>query len=385
MAHGMINVFQPDLGEQELAAIAEVFAGRWLGYGPRTRRFEAEFAERIGVPPDRVLFLNSATAGLFLACELLDLMPGDEVVMPSQGFVANANSVVAVGARPVFCDVDPRTLNPTVAHVEAALTPRTRAVVVLHYGGYPGEVAAIAELCRSRGVALIEDAACSISSTVDGKACGTFGDIAMWSFDSRKIMTTGDGGVLYTRDPERARRAHRLAYHGLEDRSAFTTAGKGAAQWWELHISEVGRRVIGNDMTAAIGSVQLARLPAFLRRRAEIADLYTRLLADVGGVRTPPPLPPGHTTSNYFYWVQFAGGIRDAVAQHLLERGIYTTFRYSPLHAVPVFGWEGTLPGTEEAARTTLILPGHHGLSDDDVHLVADELRTVVESHLVRT
>lgn len=147
----MINVFQPSLGEAELLALSEVFASNWLGHGPRTDEFEARFADHIGVEPDRMVFLNSGTAGLFLATELLDLGPGDEVVLPSVSFVAAANAIAATGARPVFCDVDPHGLHPTVEHVERAMTPRTRAVIVLHYGGYPGEVTGIAALCRQRG------------------------------------------------------------------------------------------------------------------------------------------------------------------------------------------------------------------------------------------
>lgn len=220
----MINVFQPSLGEEELAAVSEVFAGNWLGHGPRTRRFEAEFADHLGVPAENVLFINSATAGLFLATELLALGPGDDVVLPSMSFVAAGNAVAATGARPVFCDVDPRTLNPTADDIERALTPQTKAVLVLHYGGYPGDIERIAALCHDRGITLVEDAACAVASDVDGTRAGTFGDLAMWSFDSMKVLVTGDGGMLYVRDPELARTARTLAYHGLEQASGFAAA-----------------------------------------------------------------------------------------------------------------------------------------------------------------
>ncbi|MFE9202422.1 DegT/DnrJ/EryC1/StrS family aminotransferase [Micromonospora sp. NPDC007230] len=377
----MLNVFQPALGEEELAAVAEAFASNWVGYGSRAARFEAEFADHVGVPGENMIFINSATSGLFLAMELVGLGPGDEVVLPSQAFVANANAVLAAGARPVFCDVDPHTLNPSAADVERVLGPRTKAVMVLHYGGYPGEIAEIAEVCRRRGVPLVEDAACAPASAVAGRSCGSFGDLAVWSFDSRKIITTGDGGMLYVRDPALARRANRLAYHGLEDRSSFTTAARVSSRWWDLHVDEPGRRLIGNDMTAAIGSVQLRRLPGFVRRRREIAERYDELLHDVDGVRLPPPLPAGHISSYYFYWVQMAAAIRDEVAEDLLKADVYTTFRYAPLHHVPLFG-SADLPGTEEASRTTLLLPLHQGLSDDDVRLVTGRLREAVESRL---
>ena len=375
----MINVFQPSLGDEELEAIRDVFAGNWLGHGPRTRAFEAQFAEHLGVAAEQVIFINSATAGLFLATELLDLGPGDDVVLPSISFVGAANAICATGARPVFCDVDPRTLNPSVADLERALTPRTRAVLLLHYGGYPGDVARIAAFCRDRSITLVEDAACAVSSRVDGRACGTFGDIAMWSFDSMKVLVTGDGGMLYVRDPELAHRAHRLAYHGLEHASGYSAAAKVPSRWWELNVKDFGRRVVGNDVTAAVGSVQLRRLPGFLQRRQQIALTYDGLLADADGIRRPPALPAGHETSYYFYWVQLDAAIRDRVAGDLLDRGIYTTFRYAPLHKVPAYRAGGHLPGADEASDTTLLLPIHQALDDADTRTVADELRKAVE------
>ncbi|MDT0446484.1 DegT/DnrJ/EryC1/StrS family aminotransferase [Streptomyces johnsoniae] len=375
----MINVFQPSLGAEELEAVQEVFESNWLGHGPRTRDFEARFAEHLGVEPEHAIFINAATAGLFLATELLGLGPADDVVLPSVSFVAAGNAVAATGARPVFCDVDPRTLNPTVEHVERALTPRTKAVLLLHYGGLPGDVAAIADLCRARGIRLVEDAACAVASTVDGKACGTFGDLGVWSFDSMKVLVTGDGGMLYVRDAELARRARRLAYYGIEQVSGFAAA-KVTDRWWELNVKDFGRRVIGNDLTAAIGAVQLRRLPSFVERRREISRRYNELLADVEGVRLPPALPAGHVGTHYFYWVQMDPAIRDRVAGDLRDRGVYTTFRYPPLHKVPAYGGDaGELPGTEAASESTLLLPLHQGLPDADVQTVADELRKAIE------
>ncbi|WBB78708.1 DegT/DnrJ/EryC1/StrS family aminotransferase [Micromonospora sp. WMMD882] len=375
----MINISQPDLGAEELDAVREVFASNWLGYGPLTRAFETEFGEFLDVPAEHLIFLNSATSGLFLATELLGLGPGDDVVLPSVSFVAAANAIAATGARPVFCDVDPRTLNPSVGDVERAITPRTRAVLILHYGGQPGDVKAIAAHCAARGIPLIEDVSVSIASAIDDRRCGTFGDIATWSFDSRKVITTGDGGMLYVRDAALSRRAKRMAYHGVADRSAFTTASRVARRWWELDVQEVGRRLIGNDLTAAIGRVQLRRLPAFVERRRVITEMYHSLLGGIEGIRLSPPLPRGHATTHYFYYVQLDPGIRDQVAEDLLARGIYTTFRYEPLHTVPLYRADGVFPGTALAAATTLLLPIHQGLDDTDVHTVAEELIKAVE------
>ncbi|MFJ3883266.1 DegT/DnrJ/EryC1/StrS family aminotransferase [Streptomyces sp. NPDC090077] len=378
----MINLFQPQVGSEELEAVAGVFEDRWLGHGPRTKAFEAAFAEHLGVAPEHVVFINSATSGLFLAAEALDLQEGDEVVLPSLSFLAAANAILAHGGRPVFCDVDPRTLNATLEDIEAALTERTKAVVVLHYGGYPGDIVRIAERCRELGITLIEDAACSVASRVDGKAVGTFGDMAMWSFDAMKVLVTGDGGMIYVKDPEQAARVRRLAYHGLAQSSGFGYA-KVSARWWELDIPEPGRRVIGNDMTAAIGSVQLRRLPEMVARRKEIVELYDRELASVDGLLTPGALPEGHESTYYFYWVQMEPGIRDQVAGDLLADDIYTTFRYAPLHKVPAYApVDGPVPelaASDWASDRTLCLPLHPGLSDADVLTVVTSLRKSVE------
>jgi aminotransferase len=381
----MINMFQPQVGAEELEAISEVFDSNWLGYGPRTKAFEKDFADHLGVPAETMLFINSATSGLHLAMELLDIGPGDDVVLPSVSFPANGHCVAASGARPVFCDVRPRTLNPTVDDIADALTPRTKAVTVLHYGGQPGDIVGISALCKERGIPLIEDAACAVGSSVGGKACGTFGDIGIWSFDSRKIITTGDGGMIYVRDAALARRAHRLAYHGLDDRGAFAAMANEPRRWWDQTIHEIGRRLIGNDLTAAIGRVQLRRLPGFIERRGAIMAEYDRLLADTEGIVRPPQLPAGHVSTNYFYWVQLDASLRDGVAEDLLRGGIYTTYRYPPLHKVPLFGSDVDLPGTDEAEATTLLLPLHQALTDADVRRVARNLITAIEGRTLRS
>jgi aminotransferase len=375
----MINLFRPTLGEAELDAVAEVFESGWVGAGARTLGFESAFAAHLGVDPASMIFISSCTAGLFAAIDLLNIQPGDEIVLPSISFVADANAIVARGGRPVFCDVDPRTLNAQLSDIDEVLTARTRAVLLLHYGGYPGDVARIAARCRERGITLIEDAACAAASRVDGKACGTFGDIAVWSFDAMKLMTTGDGGMLYVRDPELNRRARRLVYHGLEHGSAFAKATT-ARRWWELDVREVGYRAIGNDLTAAIGSVQLSRLRDFVQRRAEIAARYGRELAAVPGLLLPPAPPPGHETSHYFYWVQMDAEIRDEVAQRMYRAGVYTTFKYAPLHKVPLYGAKCDLPNAEEAAARTLCLPLHPALDDDTAGTVAAELGKALQS-----
>lgn len=368
-----INVFQPSLGRAELSAVARVFRASWPGRGAETDAFERDFAAHLGVAGALVTSVSCCTEGLFQSMRLLDIGPGDEVVLPTVHFVGAASAVAACGARPVFCDVDPRTLNATAATVEQALTSNTRALLLLHYGGVPSRMDEILPLLDGRGVALVEDSACSPASLLGGRACGTFGEIGVWSFDSMKIVVTGDGGMVYCRDPDRRARLRRQTYLGLDSESGVSSARD--RRWWEFEIEGFERRAILNDVAAAMGRVQLRRLPEFLDRRRHIAERYDRELGPCSWLTIPPPIPGDATSSWYFYWIQTATGLRDRLAGHLRERGIYTTFRYHPLHRVERYEHRGRLPAAETAADSTLLLPLHQGLSDDDVERVIEAVR----------
>lgn len=371
----MIHVFQPSLGDAEVEAVRRVFQSNWLGKGRLTGEFEAAFAVHLGVPRDHLRSSNSCSEGLFLSLDLLGVGPGDEIVMPSISFVASANAAVARGARPVFCDVDPRTLNATAESIAAVLTPRTKAVILIHYGGLPAEMDPILDLLRPRGIRVVEDSACSPASTYRGRACGTLGDIGVWSFDSAKILVTGDGGMFWARDPELARRAGFKLHLGLGGQSGFSNAA--TSRWWEFDVACDGRRSITNDICSAIGLEQLKKLPAFLDRRREIDRIYRRELAGIDWLTPPPEVPEGCRGSHYFHWIQVAGaGRRDRLAIHLRDNGIYTTFRYHPLHRVPFYGHPGGgLPDAERAAEETLLLPIHQSLSDSDMRRILEAIR----------
>jgi aminotransferase len=373
----MINVFQPTLGEAELAEVRAVFESSWLGRGPRTRLFEQAFSAHIGARPDQVNAVNSCTEGLFLAMELLNVGAGCDVVLPAISFVGAANAIAARGARPIFCDVDPRSLNPTADHVAEKLTPATRAVVLLHYGGVPGQVAEIAKLCRDRGIALVEDAACAVASAVDGQACGTFGDIGVWSFDAMKILVTGDGGMLYCRNPELAHLAASRSYLGMDSASG-TVQVAARDRWWEFDVLSYSRRSILNDLAAAIGCVQLNRLAGFISHRNAIARRYDEALGQLPQLCCPPALPAGHVSSHQFYWIQMRPEIRDVIARQLHDHGVYTTFRYFPLHWLPIYRAGANLPGAEQAASRTLCIPMHQGLDDKAVETVIAEVNRAV-------
>jgi aminotransferase len=369
----LINIFQPSLGEREVEAVARVFESNWIGRGKVTAAFEEGFAAHLGVPKTHVRSVACCTEGLFQAVSLLGIGPGDDVVLPAISFVGMGNAVAAQGAKLVFCDVDPRTLNATSETIESKLTERTKAIAILHYGGLPCELDEIAALARSRGIALIEDSACSVSSTYKGRACGTVGDIGIWSFDAMKILVTGDGGMMYFRDPELARRAEEALYLGLKTESGL--ASRAELRWWEFDISSFGRRAIVNDITSAIGCEQLDRLPSFIARRREIHERYNQELAAIEGLALPPAIPAHSSSSYYFYWVQTESTARDDLARFLRARNVYSTFRYYPLHLVPRYGSSASLPAAEAAAYSTLCIPIHQSMSDDDVERVVRLIR----------
>lgn len=366
----MINVFQPSIGDEELQAVGKVFASNWVGRGNVTDQFEQAFARHCDVPRAQIHSVNCCTEGLFQAMTLLGIGPGDEVVLPTLSFVGAGNAIAGSGARPVFCDVDCRTLNATAETIAACLTPRTKAVLVLHYGGVPCDLDPIVSLLADRGIPLIEDSACSVASTYRGRACGAIGDVGVWSFDAMKILVTGDGGMIYCRHPEASARLERLLYLGMEQTSGFSQ--KEGSRWWQFEVSEFGRRSIMNDIASAIGLEQLRKLPAFISRRRQVHALYDDALAGVGWLQTPPQIPADTDSSYYFYWVQMEASLRDRLALHLRSHDIYVTFRYYPLHRVKGYGSSAILPRAETAAETTLCLPIHQSLSDDDVTRVVE-------------
>jgi len=370
--HPLINVFQPALEREELDAVARVFQSNWIGKGALTSEFEAAFARHLAVDRPLVRSVNCCTEGLFQAMPLLGIGPGDEVVLPSISFVGAGHAVVAAGATPVFCDVDPRTLNATAETISEKVTPRTKAALILHYGGVPCDVDAITEVLTTGRVALIEDSACSVASTYKARSCGTLGDIGIWSFDAVKLLSTGDGGMIYCRDAGMAERVERLLYLGLTTPAGFTSDAR--ERWWEFDVIAPGRRATTNDIASAIGLEQLKKLPVFVQSRKDIHAFYDDALKGLEWLRTPPAPSVGSESSYYMYWVQTPAAVRDRLARCLKEHGIYTTFRYLPLHRLPVYGTHDRLPHAEQAAETTLCLPIHQRLSREDRERVVDAI-----------
>jgi aminotransferase len=367
----MINLFQPSTGEAELDAIRDVLRSNWLGAGEQAERFEQAFAAYIGRPSAELLSVSSCTEGLFQTVAALGIGAGDEVILPTVSFLGAAHAVRCAGAQVVLCDVDRETLNPGVEHVQRVISSSTRAVLLLHYGGEPGFVAEIAELTAEREILLIEDAACGLGSQAGRHACGTLGDAGIWSFDAVKLLTTGDGGMIRCRDLELAERIRRGIRLGVGSSGLQRRAG--SARWWEIDPDSTGRRATMNDISAAMGLAQLEKVPRFLRRRAEVAAVYEAALAELPWASAPERRTPDSV--RFYYWIQTAPELRDRLAEHLLERDVYTNFRYWPLHRTRMYGGGGNFPGADSAAASTLLLPVHQGLADREVERVVEALR----------
>lgn len=370
-----INVMQPWLGPEEIAAVTEVLTSGWVAQGPRVAAFEAEFA-RIQQAQHAVA-TSSCTSALHLALIVAGVGRGDDVVVPSFSFIATANASTYVGARPVFADVDRATGNLTAETVAAVLTERTRAVIVVDQGGVPADLDAIRALTDPRGIVVVEDAACGAGSTYRGRPVGAGADVTSWSFHPRKIITTGEGGMLTTSRADWAERARRLREHSMSVSAATRHASVLAPV--EEYV-EVGYNYRMTDLQAAVGIVQLGRLPAIVARRREIAASYSKQIADIPGLR--PVEDPAWGTCNFqSYWVEALPEYpldREGVLAHLAAADISARRGIMAAHRQPAYAGNahGPLPVTEHLTDTTFILPVFHQLSESDQARVVDALRT---------
>ncbi len=368
-----INVMQPWFGPEEVAAVSAVIASGWVAQGPRVAEFEAAFAEAMHA--GSAVATTSCTTALHLAMVVAGVGAGDEVVVPSFSFIATTNAPTYVGAIPVFADIDPTTGNLTPETVAAVLTERTRAVVVVDQGGVPVDLDAIRAVTDPRGIVVIEDAACGAGSTYHGRPVGAGADVTTWSFHPRKIVTTGEGGMLTTPHPEWADRARRLREHAMSVSAAARHASVLAPAEEYL---EVGYNYRMTDLQGAVGLVQLGRLPEVVARRREIAATYTRQIAEIPGLRAVAD--PAWGTCNFqSFWVEVGPEYplgRDALLAHLADadisarRGIMATHRqpaYAGVVHVP-------LPATEHLTDSTLILPVFHQMSQAEQARVVDAL-----------
>jgi dTDP-4-amino-4,6-dideoxygalactose transaminase len=375
----MIPVMRPWLGKEEAEAAAEAVASGWIAQGPRVREFEEAFAGAIGAP--HAVAVSSCTAALHLALIAAGIGPGDEVIVPSLSFIATANAVRYVGARPVFVDVDLATQNLVPETVEPHLTGRTRAVILVDQAGVPADLDAMRALCDPLHVFVIEDAACAAGSTYRDRPAGAGAALAAFSFHPRKLLTTGEGGMLTTGDGSIAARLRRLREHGMD----ISAADRHRSQQPLIeHYTEVGFNFRMTDIQAAIGLVQLRKLPEMVARRRVLARRYQELLSGIPGLLMADDPPYGETNYQSFWLLlpQESGIGRDDLMRVLADAGVSARRGIMAAHLEPAYG--GTrppLPVTERLTRHSLILPLYHEMTESQQQHVA----SVVTSALTKS
>lgn len=381
--HPFLPFARPDIGDAEINAVTEAMRSGWVTTGPVTRQFEQNFVDYLGGGLHAVA-VNSATAGLHLALEALGIGPGDEVIAPTLTFTATVEVVRYLGADAVLVDVDPVTLNIDPAHIRAAITPRTKAIMPVHYGGLACDMEAILAIAHEHGLKVVEDAAHALPATWRGTLVGQLpSDITVFSFYANKTITTGEGGMAVTRDAALAQRMRVMRLHGM-NRDAFDRFTSKTPAWY-YEVVAPGFKYNMTDVAAAMGVQQLARLPQFVQRREQLAQRYHAALADLPLV-LPATAPAGERHAWHLYVVRLSAQARidrDTLIQALSDRGIGTSVHYVPLHRHPYWRDRYQLtpaqfPHADAAYQTMVSLPLFTAMSDTDQERVIAALRDLL-------
>lgn len=363
-----------EIGEAEREAVEHVLRSGWLSMGETTQKFERAFADFVGVR--QAFAVANGTAALHLAVAALGLGPGDFVAVPALTFVASVSAVLYTGAEPLFVEVvgsNDLTLSPE--NLERRLTPRTRAVLVVHYGGYVCDMGAILAIARRHGLAVIEDAAHAPGAARDGRRAGAFGDVGCFSLFANKNLSTGEGGVVVTDRDDLAERIRLMRSHGM----TTSTWDRWQGHAWSYDVVELGFNYRLDEMRAALGLVQLERVEAGNRRRAECAARYRELLAEVRGVTVPFSRYEGTSAHHLFPVLLRDSFTRAHVMEALARDGIQTSIHYPPVHLFQYYRkrfphFAGTLPVTEDLAGRELTLPLYPSLGERNVETVVAAL-----------
>ncbi|MEO0248227.1 MAG: DegT/DnrJ/EryC1/StrS aminotransferase family protein [candidate division WOR-3 bacterium] len=384
----MIPVFKPSYGEEELEALREPFETGWIGLGPKTREFEQKFAEFIGVP--HAIGVNSATAALHLALKLADV-EGAEVITTPMTFISPNPAILYNGGIPVFADIEPDTLNIDPSDVRRKITPRTKAIVVVHYGGHACDMEAILDIAQEHGLKVIEDCAhgCGgeyiwrghgAQGTEHGaqnmrQKLGSLGDFGCFSFHAVKNLATGDGGMITTRDAEADARLRKLCWLGISRGTWDRTEGTGYS--WEYNVEELGFKYHMNDITAALGLVQLAKLERTNARRRELAERYTAALSGLDWLETPVEKDYARSAwHNYVIKVREAKD-RNPLMAHLKTQDISTGMHYIPNHLYEMYRpyVREHLPVAESVWKRLITLPLFPDLTDEELQSILTAIR----------
>lgn len=375
---------KPSFGPDEIAEVVACLESGWVATGPRVQKFEEMLRDYTGAP--HALTVTSATAGLFLALHALHLEPGDEVITTPMTFAATLNTIIQAGGKPVLVDVDPGTYNMDIGQVEAAITPRTRALMPVHFAGVPVDLDPLYALAEKHGLRVIEDAAHAIGTEYKGRPIGTFGDIQVYSFHPNKNMTTGEGGAVITRDDQLAQHLQIWRFHGM-DRATWNRFSKTGSQHYD--VVAPGYKFNMMDLQAALGICQLPRLSSFVERRGYFARRYMDQLQDWAEFDLPRPPSYDHLSSWHLFAPRLveasAGMDRDTFMARMKEHNIGTGLHYPAVHLYSyyrdTFGWrEGDFPHAEDIGRRIVSLPLFPDMTEADQDRVISAMRHIFDA-----
>jgi dTDP-4-amino-4,6-dideoxygalactose transaminase len=373
----------PEIGEEEVAEVLSTLRSGWVTTGPKAKQFESDFAAYLGGDLDAIA-VNSATAGLHLGLEAMGIGHGDEVITTTHTFTATAEIIRYLGADPVFVDVDPTSLCIDADAVASAITPRTKAIIPVHFAGRSADMPRLLSLARQFGLKVMEDAAHALPTTCNGKLIGALqSDVTVFSFYANKTITTGEGGMLVTRDPDIARRARLMRLHGI-NRDAFDRFTSKAPSWY-YEIVAPGFKYNMTDIAASLGIHQLKKANAFQQKRAQIAALYDKAFEGMPIVR-PPHALSGDLHAWHLYVIQLAESVavsRDLFIERMFAQGIGCSVHYIPLHLQPY--WRDTykltsemFPVSQRIYERTVSLPLYTRMTEADVERVVSAVMFAV-------
>lgn len=381
MSDSFLPFAKPSISQAAIDEVVACLQSGWITTGPRVKRFEEDLKTYLQAP--EVLALTSATAGLHLALLAMQLQPGDEIITTALTFVGTYNTIVLAGGKPVIVDIDPHTLNMDVTQVAAAITPRTRVLMPVHFAGLPVDLDPIYALAKQHKLRVIEDAAQAIGTEYKGKKLGSFGDTQVFSFHPNKNMTSGEGGCVATSDPEVVRQISVMRFHGI-DRDAFDRFSKKGSQHYD--VIQPGYKYNMMDLQAALGIHQLQELEGFIARRTHLAQRYLKLLADVPQLHLPQTPAYAHRHSWHLFTpvlnTEKAGMDRDTFMARLKELNIGTGLHYNPpyLHAYyqQQFGFKvGDFPHADYVCARIVSLPLFPDMTEADQDRVVRAIRTI--------
>ena len=376
----------PDIGDEEINEVVHALRSGWVTTGPKTKQFETDFAQWLGGGVEAIA-VNSATSGLHLALEALGVGPGDEVITTAYTFTASAEVVRYLGAHPVLVDIDPHTFNIDPARIEAVITPRTKAVMPVHFAGLGCDMHAILEIARKHNLKVVEDAAHALPTRVGGELVGKLeSDVTVFSFYATKTITTGEGGMVVCRDADIAKRCRLMRLHGI-NRDAFDRYTSNKPSWY-YEIVAPGFKYNLSDVASAMGIHQLRKADVFQLKRQQMADRYSAELSDLP-LLLPPDAPAGDLHAWHLYVLRLSDAAtvsRDEFIQAMFERGIGCSVHFIPLHLHPY--WRDTyklqpsdFPKALDSFQRAVSLPLYTKMTSDDQTRVIHAVRTILSGH----